>query len=516
MAIPQPFLHTVESLSSFLTEAGKVEDWLASRLSEVTATFAVHDSQLAALKILSEALLLEAEECSTTDEVMRCESFDGFASVEPIPPKLFESGAATHLIGYIRSTPARAKKRAMDVAREQAERSPAMDEFCSEADIKRRASIEEHSAALARSDHLPIVVHLQTTMRSQTEHTTETSGAQADRQHRDSSPADTAAAGILSSSDSALAAPASHSHLTEDRFSEFRVVSHNVQELIEDGVNMYASCLASHQLRMVAPAGCAVRSARELVATLVGAMLSPAVRETQREMLLAFLETQVPKCDAVCLQELSNELVASLESACAAHAPHWYFHASQKPPRKSSSGGCDARTAIISHREFVPEADCVVTFQSSSATPTARTRRYATATFSPSGSLAPVVTLVSTHVLHSSGKSTTFGAAQGNVSNIHTSEEQVLALLRPRLTTANVVLLVGDFNGPLVNVPNAMARALSEARDEAGIRIWQHCPLEATQLTRQGAATPACDGAVAMSMTAATVKQLRCCLSLSA
>lgn len=507
-------MHTVECLNAFLTEVKRLEDWLANRLSEVTATFAVHDSQLTSLKILSEALLLEADECNTTDEVMRCESFEGFASVEPIPRKLLELGAATHLIGYIRSTPARAKKRAMDVAREQAETSLAMSEFRNEADIKRRALVKENSAALARSDHRPIVVHLRTTRANPAEQPNSSRlDAQVDKQHGDSSPATAATAGVTSSHATVSATLTSHSHLT-GYTRDFCVVSHNVQELVEDGVSMYASCLASYQLKMVAPAGCAAWSARELISTLVGAMLSPAVREAQREVLVEFLETHVPKCDAVCLQELSNELVGSLEAVCAAHAPRWHFHASKRPSSQRRSSGCDARTAIISMRRFTAEEDCVATFQSSSATLAARSRRYATVTFMPDDALATAVTLVSTHVLHSSCKSSPSSATHGNVANIRVSEEQVLAQLRPRLAAAGLVLLVGDFNGPLANAPYLNIGGPSEVRDEAGVRIWQQCPAEATQLTWHGAAAPASDGVVVMSTSAATVTGLTCCLSL--
>jgi endonuclease/exonuclease/phosphatase family metal-dependent hydrolase len=445
---------------------------------------------------------------------MRCESFDGFASVERIPRKLLEPGAATHLIGYIRSTPTRAKKRAMDVARQQAKMSLAMNEYRNEAAIKRRALIENNSAALARSDHLPIVVHLRATLTSPAEQPDTTRlDAQVNQQHGYSSPA-APAAGMASSFATATATlSTTHSQLQVST-TNFCVVSHNVQELVEDGISMYASCLASSHLMGVAPAYGTLKSARELVGTLVGAMLSPAVRNAQREVLVTFLETHVPKCDAVCLQELSNELVGSLEAVCAAHAPRWYFHASMRPASQRRFGGCDARTAILSVRKFMAEDDCVVTFQSSSATPTARIRRYATVTFLPDKALASAVTLISTHVLHSSCKSNASGVTHGNIENIRTSEEQVLAQLRPRLATADVVMLVGDFNGPLGDAATSIVGASSEVRNEVGVRIWQKSPAEATQLTRQGAAAPASDGVVVMSTTALTVTMLDCCLSL--
>jgi len=158
---PAAFVPTACCLHDLVHALLAVEARLATRLSEVTATFAVHDPQLVALKVLSEALLQEADEgCETVDDILRCETFSSFESCETIPPRLLQPGSASNLLGYIRSAPARAKKRAMDEARARAEDSAAMLGFREAAAAERRALVGECAPALSRSDHLPIQVEL--------------------------------------------------------------------------------------------------------------------------------------------------------------------------------------------------------------------------------------------------------------------------------------------------------------------------------------------------------------------
>lgn len=70
----EDYAPTVSALSAFVQRSRAVEERLAERFSELAASYAVHDSQLAALKLLCEALLLEADEegapCQMTEEVL--------------------------------------------------------------------------------------------------------------------------------------------------------------------------------------------------------------------------------------------------------------------------------------------------------------------------------------------------------------------------------------------------------------------------------------------------------------
>jgi len=307
---PARFSHTLSRVGHFLAQMRAVDERLASRLSELTASFAVHDTQLATLKVLCEALLLEAEaECATVEELMWCDSFNTFAAVEPIPPKLLESNSMPHLLGYIRATPIRAKRRAIDQACAKAEDSAAMAKFREEARAEQHALVQESAEALAQSDHLPIRVEL--------------------RLAGDG----VAKAGTQDFDDSA--ASTSDARNSHENPRCFHVVSHNIQELIEDGINLYASCLASHHLKCISlEAGSSAPSARDVVSTLIESLLSTSVREAQVTAVKAFVHRHVRMCDAVCLQELSDEVVEVLKTECEVQSPPWFFLREQQDCRE--------------------------------------------------------------------------------------------------------------------------------------------------------------------------------------
>ncbi|EOD35268.1 hypothetical protein EMIHUDRAFT_227583 [Emiliania huxleyi CCMP1516] len=308
-------------LGSYLRQRHEIDSWLLERRSELAAAIAVHDEALAATKLLCEAciaaLLLEAEECTSSAGVQRCDTWEVFAATETVPPPLLRPGPPERLLGFIRGTPARARRRASEQANARVDESDAMADYRAAADGRRRRLLEEFAPVLSRSDHSA--------------------------------------------------------------------------ELVPDGVHTCACAVAARLkgLPEVPPAGRAVELLKE-------AMLSPPAARAQLEWLRSLLEGEVPHSAAVCLQELSDGLVADLRALCGAPGRGWHMHASEPAPPRG--GG---------------------------------------------------VVLASVHFLHAAERAAAGEAAPSNASHICEGVSQAARQLRGRLRQGGTLLLVGDFNGPV-------------------------------------------------------------------
>ncbi|EOD25872.1 hypothetical protein EMIHUDRAFT_206076 [Emiliania huxleyi CCMP1516] len=259
----------VACLGAYLRQRHEIDSWLLERRSELAAAIAVHDEALAATKLLCEAciaaLLLEAEECTSSAGVQRCDTWEVFAATETVPPPLLRPGPPERLLGFIRGTPARARRRASEQANARVDESDAMADYRAAADGRRRRLLEEFAPVLSRSDHSA--------------------------------------------------------------------------ELVPDGVHTCACAVAARLkgLPEVPPAGRAVELLKE-------AMLSPPAARAQLEWLRSLLEGEVPHSAAVCLQELSDGLVADLRALCGGVvlASVHFLHAAERaaageaPPSNAS------------------------------------------------------------------------------------------------------------------------------------------------------------------------------------
>ena len=298
----------------------------------------------------------------------------------------------------------KARTAAAKWASEQSERVAAAR---AEAEYIRQSATQTHCSALAQSDHRPIRVTAR-----------------------------------LPSSIAASPAALSWAHRLE-----VRVVSLNVQEHCRDGLSTYVSAL---------PHVRALSKGSGAVGRLVEAMCTPAVIARQTSDLLAFMSEELTeRCAlAVCLQEVSAELLAAVRAAASAASPSWYVHASAGASAAPvAAGSCVATTCIASMRPFVAEADVIVHGDKG------RPRAFAAVTFEATaieGVVAPptpTLTLVAVHVRHDA--EATPRKAKGdasiqpsNAGHIHRAEEAITSGLRTRLAAGGCVLATGDFNGP--------------------------------------------------------------------
>ena len=446
-----------------------------------------------------------------------------------MPPPLLRPGPPERLLGFIRGTPARARRRASEQANARVDESDAMAGYRAAADGRRRRLLEEFAPVLSRSDHSAVCVEARL------------AAAAAEAEPEQEVEEEAAAAEEVVTG--AVEAEAESGRL------RLRVVSQNVQELVSDGVHTCACAVAARLkgLPEVPPAGRAVELLKE-------AMLSPPAARAQLEWLRSLLEGEVPHSAAVCLQELSDGLVADLRALCGAPGRGWHMHASEPaPPRGRAGASCAARTCIISSSPLRPEPDVVASFSGAGGA-AARTRRFAAATLrarAEAGAGGGVV-LASVHFLHAAERAAAGEAPPSNASHICEGVSQAARQLRGRLRQGGTLFLVGDFNGPVGGVADLLAR--DDGGDDGGdgggdggggggggggagcgggaggvggvgdgrggerggggkVWQWHASPAGPTQLSLFGGGErAAADGAVALSLRRRAVRRMTCAL----
>ena len=363
--------------------------------------------RLSELLVVVEGLLIETDDapCATTDDVQGCRLFEEFAEREPVPAELLRRGApASNLLRFITATPARAKRRALDEAARRADATDAVAAWRDAARAEVDDLIEANAPSLAASDHLPVRAELR-----------------------------------------ARVAGAPGASGTCDRMRvRVRVASHNVQELCLDGVNTYAAAVPLGGTR-----GGGSRGAR--VAKLTEAMLSPAARASQLAAVIDLIEAEIDgaRSDAVCLQEVSNDLAAGLTAEAARR--RWHVHVSDAPQPQPRRGACAARTAIVSGWPLCAEPDVTVRYGK-------RARRYAAAVVElPADALhgggasagpPPGVIVVSVHAMHARGVHSSRRAEQpDNAEHVRMLEAEIHAVYARRVARGGTLLIAaGDWN----------------------------------------------------------------------
>eukprot|EP00966_Prymnesium_polylepis_P137024 3166378-Prymnesium_polylepis.1 len=358
--------------------------------------------EIESLRAVCEALTEEAAGCASIEAVRAAPLFDAFAARVAVPPRLLQAGPAANLLRFIASAPKAAERRALQAARAAAEASERVRELRAATDAEEVAHVEANRRCLAASDHLPFRATL-------------SGGGGADAW-------------------------------------SFAVASHNVQELVEDGVNHYVSAL---------PIFAALPEARALRRRLLDAMLSDTAARAQQEAVAKLLDAQLDArsrggggCDAVCLQEVGVRLLGFLEEHCARH--ELQLHASAPSAASAAAAAsCAAMTCIVSRRAFAPLDDVSVDFSVKART---RTRRFAAALFEGDAGRPPLA-LVSVHVLHAKeggGAEPGDGGvaapeAEGQPTNADFIAQSIRAVGRRLkdvpLVRGGTILAVGDFNG---------------------------------------------------------------------
>jgi hypothetical protein len=215
-----------------------------------------------------------------------------------------------------------------------------------------------------------------------------------------------------------------------------RVASHNVQEMVEDGVSTYVcSMTCVHGSRGSGHA-----------AHLKSAMLSGPARVRHTQRVLDMLRSQLvedstadtPPLDAVCLQEVDLELLRAIQAE--AKSTRWSVHANataQEP--EPGTGRCSAITAIVSHDPPIRVLPDVVVEVSDIRKRRAKVRRHAAVV------LANGVALVSVHVLHCEDKLNLHSGQPSNAKNIEQTERALIKSCGGE--GCRCVLAVGDWNG---------------------------------------------------------------------
>ena len=214
-----------------------------------------------------------------------------------------------------------------------------------------------------------------------------------------------------------------------------RVASHNVQEMVDDGVSTYVCSMEC------------VRGSRGSGATaqLTSAMLSKPARARHTQRIVDMLRSQLgvdgagesvqPLIDAVCLQEVDRELLKAIQAE--AKSTGWSVHANasaQEP--ELGTGRCSSITAVVSREPPMRVLPDVVVEYTDAATKRVNTRRHAAVV------LASRVALVSVHVRHCKAK----GSEQpSNSENIEQTERAVVASCGSE--GCFCVAAVGDWNG---------------------------------------------------------------------
>lgn len=419
------------------------------------------------LRQLCEELVLQAAECETIDALRDIALYETFASRVSVPPRLLQSGDLSNLIRFISSASKAEESRMLRATQAAVDASDRMLELRAAASAEVTALVDSSRMVLAASDHLPIYVTLRGRCRG-------------------------------------------------GCHWGFHVTSHNVQELVEDGINVYVSAL---------PFISGFSGAKELRKRLVDAMLSDAVVEAQQQAVARLLEEQLNDqtsagsraalSDAVCLQEVGVPLLAFLREYCAQRGLHMHASAGTEPVGAGdvsarTSRSCAAITCIVSPRAFQPLDDVAVNYSTKSRT---RTRRFAAVAFE--GGTAreaqqPPLALVSVHVLHSFEN-----CGRDQPSNAEYIAESVRALgqlASETLVRGGVVLAVGDFNGP----PTPGVALLQKAPGPPPLTDLDYPPLTAaTALTAPNRAADEVAGATATAAIALDATEVRtsglCC-----
>ena len=163
-----------------------------------------------------------------------------------------------------------------------------------------------------------------------------------------------------------------------------RVASHNVQERVTNGIQTY-TCHMPFLTGMGKGAS----------KTLMEKMLDPTVTDEHVRQVVGLVERELfveRSADAVCLQEISTDMVEELQrtfggggggGGAGAARPSW-VHASAvpNPNAKRSPKECAALTCIVSAVPFVPLRDVAVVTQQASKSVG---RNYATVLLTPPG-----------------------------------------------------------------------------------------------------------------------------------
>lgn len=321
------------------------------------------------------------------------------------------------------------------------------------AEAIRRTALETHCAALAQSDHVPI--RCMATGLVHAIHEKEQQGAR-----------------VISQHDASFGAGPAAMHETE-----VRVASLNVQEHCRDGVNTYVGALP-------------VPKKSGAATLLLDAMTSPKVVRQQQADVVAFLADELGQrgtC-AVCLQEVSCELLQAVRAAAARATPPWHVHASSNAgDRPAAAGACVAATCIVASRPFLREAD--VTTEIKLRSGKGKRRCFAAVTFAPSegadvgepkAQAETALTLVSVHVRHDERSSVRQQSPyalheseqQTNLSHIRMAQRAIVEQFMERLASCGSVLAVGDWNGTLPPCENWHRDLLY---DRVGRRLSEQC-----------------------------------------
>ncbi len=215
-----------------------------------------------------------------------------------------------------------------------------------------------------------------------------------------------------------------------------RVASHNVQEMVEDGVSTYICSLAC------------VRGSRGSghAEQLKSAMLSRPARARHKQRILDMLRSQLigdgaantAPIDAVCLQEVDREVLRAIQSE--AKSTGWSVHANAIAQElEPTTGRCSAITAIVSRDPPIQMLPDVVVEVGDAKKKRAKVRRHAAVV------LASGVALVSVHVQHSEGKLNSHSGQSSNAEHIEQTERALINSCGGG--GCRCVLALGDWNG---------------------------------------------------------------------
>jgi len=449
----QLFAGTVSRLDHFVGKALRIDAALEEKRQAVAdAIFCSRleaDDTHASFAAVCDALVAEIQSLGDAARLEDSQLVSRFCTVEKIPHELLvDAKRRNSLIRFIQSSPKRRTKRIMQDVLQGINESPAMCSALDRAAKEREALIADHCYALAMSDHVPICVTLYATAPSN------------DAPHEDTP----------SAVEASTAVGAAH----EPSQQLFSVCSLNVMERMRDGVNTYVCSLPCAR----------TQAAREV---LTSALCHPLSRAAQLRLLLQFLEQQLGSTspagrahDAVCMQELDDEMLCGLRAESARRGWHMLASSETQATEGAEKTRCDGRTAIISPIPFISEPDVEVSFNWS-ATRT-RSRRFAAATFdlnsarrhraglpcAAAAQPAPL-TLVCVHVMHAplSRSKAKAGSSGGFCSE---SSQFVLATLEAARTrfehaadASRRVLAVGDFNCPVADLLHATTRLNASA-----------------------------------------------------
>ena len=210
----------VQQLSASEQSLTAVRDSIADEQLKLGSNGEIED-----LRKLCEELALQAARCESVDALRDVALFDTFTSRVAIPPKLLQAGDMSNLGRFISSAYKGEERRMLQAAQAAVDASDRMRELRAAASAETSALVDANRFVLSASDHLPICATLR--------------------------------GGSVGASGWG-----------------FRVTSHNVQELVEDGINVYVSAL---------PFVTGSSGAKAMRMRLVDAMLSDAAVEAQQQ-----------------------------------------------------------------------------------------------------------------------------------------------------------------------------------------------------------------------------------------